>query len=36
MYLKVNDNWTTSARYVDTTHIGELGHTLFEICRVLT
>ena len=35
MYLKVNDNWTKSERYVDTTHIGELGHTLFEICRVL-
>lgn len=35
MYLKVNDNWTTATRYVDTTHIGELGETLFEICRVL-
>lgn len=35
MYLKVNDNWSTSARYVDTTHIGQLGQTLFEICRVL-
>lgn len=35
MYLKVNDNRTTSVRYVDTTHIGELGHTLFEICRVI-
>lgn len=35
MYLKVNDNWTTSARYVDTTHIGRLGQTLFEICRVI-
>lgn len=29
MYFKVNDNWTISARYVDTTHIGKLGHTLF-------
>ncbi len=35
MYLKVNDNWTTSARYVDTTHIGTLGETYFEICRVI-
>lgn len=35
MYLKVNDNWSTSPKYVDITHIGELGQTLFEICRVL-
>lgn len=35
MYLKVNDNWTTYARYVDTTHLGELGEIFFEICRVL-
>lgn len=32
LYLRVNDNWGTSARYVDTTYIGSLGHTLFEIC----
>lgn len=35
LYLRVNDNWGTSARYVDTTYIGSLGHTLFEICRVI-
>ncbi len=35
MYLKVNDNWTTSARYVDTAHIGTLDSSFFEICRVL-
>lgn len=29
------NNWGTSARYVDTTYIGSLGHTLFEICRVI-
>lgn len=35
MYLQVNDNWSTSPRYVDTTYIGMVGHSLFEICRVL-
>lgn len=35
MYLKVNDNWCKSARYVDTSQIGTLGTTLFEVCRVL-
>lgn len=34
MYLKVNDHWTKSARYVDMTSIGELGQTFFEICEV--
>lgn len=35
LYNEINDNWGTSARYVDTTYIGSLGHTLFEICRVI-
>ncbi len=35
MYLKVNDNWSTNARFIDTTYIGELGETFFEICRVI-
>ncbi len=35
MYLKVNDNWTTSSRYIDTSFIGDLGETFFEICRVI-
>ncbi len=35
MYLKVNDNWTTEPRFVDTTFIGDLGETFFELCRVV-
>ncbi len=35
MYLKVNDNWSTNARFIDTNYIGELGETFFEICRVI-
>ncbi len=35
MYLKVNDNWIVEPRYIDTTFIGDMGETFFEICRVV-
>lgn len=34
-YLKVNDNWSTSGKYVDVNQIGKLGSSFFEICKVI-
>lgn len=35
MYVRVNDNWTTSARYIDVTYIATHSNVIFEVCRVL-
>lgn len=35
LYLKVNDNWSTSAKYVDISLLGSSYATMFEICKVI-